>query len=196
MPSDPLLVLTRIVQVLTTLEIPYLVGGSLASSAYGIPRATQDVDLVADLGDEHIGPLVAALREEFYVEESHVREAIEQGTSFNLIHLATMYKADVFLRHRVPWAAEEFARRRLAPIEADTSPVYLASPEDTILHKLHWFRLGGDASDRQWNDVLGVLKVQAQGLDLAYLRRQAGELEVSDLLDDALAEARTEELQT
>ena len=108
--------------------------------------------------------------------------------SFNVIHLATAYKADVFIPKRSRWAAAEMSRRRLESLNTGDEPMnlYLCSPEDTILHKLDWYRLGGGVSDRQWGDVLGVLKVQGQALDFSYVRHWAGELGLIGLLERAL----------
>jgi hypothetical protein len=184
-------VAARVARVLEELHVAYLVGGSLASSTYGIPRSTQDVDLVADLRQQHIVPLLSALETEFYIDADRVREAIRDRTSFNVIHLGTMYKADIFVVQSAPWSREELARRRAERVGADEDAIslYFCSPEDTILHKLDWYRAGGRVSDRQWNDVLGVLKVQAKTLDLAYLRRWAADLGLTDLLEQALHDA-------
>jgi hypothetical protein len=189
--SDPTLVVARVVQALEAVNATYWVGGSLASSSYGIPRATQDVDLVADLRSEQAAPFVAALADEFYVDAESVADAIRRRASFNVVHLATMYKADVFIMQASPWARIEAGRRRLESLsgEDETVRVYLSSPEDVILHKLEWYRLGGGVSDRQWGDVLGVLKVQGEALDFGYLRQWAGELGLTELLAAALRDA-------
>lgn len=191
MASDPTLVVARVVQALEAVNATYWVGGSLASSSYGIPRATQDVDLVADLRSEQAAPFVAALADEFYVDAESVADAIRRRASFNVVHLATMYKADVFIMQASPWARIEAGRRRLESLsgEDETVRVYLSSPEDVILHKLEWYRLGGGVSDRQWGDVLGVLKVQGEALDFGYLRQWAGELGLTELLAAALRDA-------
>ena len=188
---DAVIVLQKVVQAFDALGIVYLVGGSMASAVYGEFRATQDVDLVAGVREEHVVSLVAALSAEFYVDADLIRQAIEQESSFNLIHLATMFKADVFIRKRGAWTDEEFARRRRIEYPSDevSASVYVASPEDTVLQKLLWYHLGGGVSDRQWNDVQGVLKVQAGALDENYLRHWAAYLNLTDLLNDALMDA-------
>jgi hypothetical protein len=191
MLSDPVLAVASVVRALEGLHVPYQVGGSLASSIYGIPRATQDVDLVAQLRREHVAPLVAALGTEFYADAEMIVDAIQHRSSFNVIHLPTNYKVDIFLLQPGAWGREEMARRRAEQIGEgdDTVTLYFSSPEDTILHKLEWFRAGGGVSDRQWGDVLGVLKVQGNGLDFAYLRRWAAELGLTELLSRALIDA-------
>ncbi len=152
---------------------------------------TQDVDLVADLREEHIGALVDALQDEFYVDAEMIRDAIQRRTPFNVIHLEEAFKIDVFLVLRAPWAQLQMARRRPISINPDdpSETLYFSSPEDIILHKLDWYRQGGGVSDRQWNDVLGVLKVQAAGLEAEYLRHWASELALTDLLDRAVHQA-------
>jgi hypothetical protein len=184
MLGDPLLVAGAIARVLDELGVRYVVGGSVASSVYGIPRATQDVDLVADLAGKHVKPFVSALTAEFYVDEDMIRDALARGASFNVVHLATMFKADIFSFVREPWMEEEMARGRVEtlPTDAGTMNIRFASPEDTLLHKLVWFRLGGEVSDRQWGDVLGIIKIQGDRLDAAYLAQWAVVLKVDDLL--------------
>ncbi|MCH8243695.1 MAG: hypothetical protein IH897_13955 [Planctomycetes bacterium] len=120
-----------------------------------------------------------------------IRDAIRLLDSFNLIHLKTAFKVDVFLLARSDYAQAAFARRQLdTMVESEGARTfYFAAPEDVLLHKLYWFRLGGEVSERQWGDVLGVLRVQREALDDAYLRRWASELEVTDLLDRSKAEA-------
>jgi hypothetical protein len=193
--SDVTEVVTRkVVNVLDALGIPYLVGGSVASSIHGIPRLTRDVDLVAEIREEHAPALVAAWQDEFYVDEDLIREAVREEGSFNIIYLASMYKADVFVAKQDEWSRQVMARRRLEPLSANeqTPHVYVASPEDMILQKLLWYRMGGGVSDSQWNDIQNVLKVQAGALDYRYLRRWAGELGITDLLDEAFADAEFE----
>jgi hypothetical protein len=179
-----------VTQTLERLDIPYAVGGSLASSLHGVMRSTLDVDIVADMKLEHIQPLVDALSKEFYADDEMMRGAIEHHSSFNLIHYETAFKVDIFTRKTRAFDGMQLKRRRTSIIATDPDQsVYVTSPEDTILAKLEWYRMGGEVSDRQWRDILGVLKTRAGELDLAYLRKWAGELKVSDLLERALKEA-------
>jgi hypothetical protein len=173
------------------LQVPYYIGGSIASSAYGIARATLDVDIVANLRIHHVQPLVNILEAGYYLDEAVIIEAIRRHSSFNLIHLETMLKVDVFISKSEPYHREIFQRIRQDSLDEDLPNLkfYLASPEDVILSKLDWFRLGGKTSERQWNDILGVLKVQKELLDLFYLKKWAVALGISDLLEKALSEA-------
>ena len=184
MLAEPILVVARVAQAFDALGVSYLVGGSLASSVYGIPRATQDVDLVADLKEPDAERLVQMLTTDFYVDADMIRDAIGRRASFNVIHLATMFKADVFVLKRDAWSREEMSRAREERLEGPQGPVTIrfASPEDTLLHKLVWYKLGNEISDRQWSDILGILKVQGSLLDGAYLDRWAPLLDVASLL--------------
>ena len=152
-----------------------------------MPRQTRDADLVVELPAGAVADLVCRLRGEFYVDEDVAREAVARRAGFNVIHLATGFKVDLFVRAGSPFDLSEFARSQpqlLVPEE--DRRVLVKSPEDTILRKLDWYRRGGGVSDRQWSDALGVARVQRGRLDLGYLRRWAHELGVDDLLDRVL----------
>lgn len=182
----------HVVATLERLGIPYLVGGSLASSLHGIPRATQDVDVVVRLTQRDVAGLVAALRGAFYLDEAAIREAIEQRAWFNLIHLGTLLKVDVFVAKEDEASRAQMKRRQRYVIEGEPGgELVVASAEDVVAHKLYWYRLGDGVSDRQWSDALGVLRVTGPRLDLEYLRRASVRLGVEDLLDRVLEEART-----
>jgi hypothetical protein len=189
--ADALAVTLTVARVLENLEIPYLLGGSLASSLHGVPRSTVDADLVVDLGTRHIRPLVEALSASFYIDEERVADAIRRRVSFNIIHLATATKVDLFVLRADPFARMEMERRqRITLTGMGGGELSVATAEDTILQKLAWFRLGGGASERQWNDILGVLKVRRGKLDIPYLEHWAAELELGDLLHRALDESK------
>jgi hypothetical protein len=187
MLSEPVLVVAKLVQAFDALAIQYLVGGSLASSVYGVPRATQDVDLVADVKISDVDPLEQLLAGEFYVDADMMRDAIQREASFNVIHLATMFKADIFVMKGDAWSRQEMTRARAEQLEGPQGPITIrfASAEDTLLHKLVWYRLGNEISDRQWSDILGILKIQGDLLDAEYLDRWASQLKVADLLSRA-----------
>ncbi len=190
MLPEPVAVTLLVIEALDALGVPYLIGGSLASAVHGVARATADADLVADLRPEHAQPLAQALEGAFYVDVEAIHDAIRRRSSFNVIHLETMFKVDVFVRKSRPFDQAQFERRVAQVIATEPErAAYVASAEDIVLTKLEWFRIGGEVSERQWRDVLGVLKVQGERLDRDYLRRWATALEVSDLLERALSEA-------
>lgn len=190
MQSETARITLLVTQALDQIGIHYAVGGSLASSLHGVMRSTLDVDIVADMKWKHIQPLVASLSKEFYADDEMMRDAIERHSSFNLIHYETAFKVDIFIRKPRAFDRQQLERRKTSVIATEPErSIYVTSPEDTVLAKLEWYRLGGEVSDRQWRDVLGVLKVRAGELDLDYLRKWAGELTVSDLLEQALKEA-------
>lgn len=187
MTSEPILVVVKLARVLDDLGIAYLVGGSLASSVYGTPRATQDVDVVADIAMSQVDSLARALATSFHVDAAMIREAVRERGSFNALYLPTMFKADVFVVRGDPWSREELKRARLEEIETSEGRVRIrfATPEDTLIHKLYWYRLGNETSERQWSDVMGMLKIQGDSMDRAYLDHWATEMGVSDLLTRA-----------
>lgn len=187
MLPEQIAVTALVTDALEVLDVPYAIGGSFASALHGVMRATMDVDLVADLRREHVTSLVRALGEAFYANVAMMYEAIELRRSFNLIHLASMFKVDVFVARSRGLDRAQLARRQLHLLsEQPECRAYVASAEDTVLAKLEWYRLGGEASSRQWSDALGVLQVQGGRLDLAYMRHMATELGVRDLLERAL----------
>ncbi|HAE58080.1 MAG TPA: hypothetical protein DCG54_00860 [Anaerolineae bacterium] len=190
MQNEPVEVTLKVTGIFERLGVPYLIGGSLASTLYGMVRTTQDSDIVAEMRIEHLQPFVSALQNEFYVDDEMIAEAIQQNSSFNIIHRESFFKVDVFIPRPRPYLQSQLARaqKQTFTFETEVSAKF-ASPEDTVLSKLEWYRLGGEVSDRQWRDILGVLKTRAGELDLAYLRQWAKELKVNDLLERVLKEA-------
>ncbi|MCP4657936.1 MAG: hypothetical protein GY856_21215 [bacterium] len=188
--DEALVTVLDLVDVFEEMKIPYHVGGSLASSVHGVPRQTHDLDLVTDLPMAAAAILVLRLQDRFYLDAEMIRRAIRRRSSFNLIHLATGLKIDVFIHGRGAFDRMEF--RRHAPqrlLEDPPRDLVVKSAEDIVLRKLEWYRLGSEASDRQWNDILGVIRTQADQLDRDYLRQWASELSVADLLERALMAA-------
>jgi hypothetical protein len=190
MQNEPIEVTLKVTNIFEKLGVPYLIGGSLASTLYGMVRTTQDSDIVAEMRLEHVKPFVSALQAEFYIDDEMIVESIQRNSSFNIIHREAMFKVDVFIPRPRPFLQSQLARalRQDFTFESEVSARF-ASPEDTILSKLEWYRMGGEVSDRQWRDILGVMKTRADDLDLAYLQKWARELRVSDLLKRALKES-------
>ena len=180
------------VKTLEQLNVPYYIGGSIASSVYGISRATMDIDLVSELKSDHVKFLIQALKKDYFIDENMILDAIKNKSSFNLIHLETMIKIDVFISKERKFDKISFKRRKQDKISEgpDSIQVFLRSAEDTILSKLEWYKSGGSVSERQWNDILGIIKVQGELLDKDYLRQWAKELGVNDLLEKALKEGK------
>ena len=183
---DIISALEPVIRAFEGLGIEYYISGSLASSAYGIARVTLDVDLVANLKLLNVDSLVKSLRAEYYINENMINNAIGNTSSFNLIHLETMIKIDIFILKDTPFNQSAFSRKRLDTIDEEGSnKFFLAAPEDIILIKLEWYRKGGAVSQQQWLDILGVLKVQKDSLDTNYLRYWASQMNVTDMLEHA-----------
>jgi hypothetical protein len=190
MQGDSIRVMLLVTHVLEKMGVPYAVGGSLSSSVHGVMRSTLDVDIVADLQLEHIHPFIAAISPFFYTDDEMMQDAIEYHSSFNLIHYETAFKVDIFIPKDRTFDRLQLERRIAAIVATDPEQsVYVTSPEDILLSKLEWYRMGDEVSDRQWRDILGVVKTKSDQLDLTYLRRWAKELAVEDLLERALQEA-------
>lgn len=176
---------------LDQLGIPFVIGGSYASSVHGIGRQTQDLDLIAAILPQHAAKLAASLRDSFYVDEVAIQDAIRQGRPFNVIHFATAFKIDIFPASAHLLGAQQIERRQMSEAAILGPPpacLPVISAEDAILVKLRWYRDGGEISGRQWNDVRNIVSVQKARLDRGYLAEWAARLGVSDLLERLLSE--------
>jgi hypothetical protein len=174
---------------LARLGIRYVIGGSFASSVHGEPRSTNDVDMVADLRESDVDALLDTIGAECYVSRDAVAEAVEIGGSFNIIHIPTAVKVDVFIAGTDAFDRERLQRRIPVSFTSDSEQfaLFVDTAEDTILRKLEWYRRGGETSERQWRDVAGIVNAQSSELDRAYLREWAAKLGVADLVERALA---------
>lgn len=192
MMDDALMEATaRVIDVLESLGAPYLIGGSLASAMHGVARTTLDSDLVVDLQPEHVAAFIKQLQDEFYLSPPAIVDAVASRSSFNVIHLSSAHKVDIFLAKDRPFDRSQFARAiRQALDENGQRTAYFASPEDTILAKLERYRLGGEQSERQWQDLLGVVAVQGERLDWQYMREMAATLALGDLLERLAEQSR------
>ncbi len=190
MADEAIEALLLVVAALEKLDVKYVVGGSYASSAHGDARSTNDIDILAAISVNQARALAAELKDKFYADELAIEHAVKAKQHFNVIDTDTMFKVDIFPSKRTEFEKQELERRQIAIIDPDRkATAFVATAEDTILAKLAWYRLGGEVSDQQWRDILGVLKRQRNRLDFEYLRRWADDLKVSDLLIEAFADA-------
>jgi len=189
-PGGPIDLALQIAALLDSLAIPYVLGGSLASSLVGEPRTTLDLDFAIRLRSEDVAPLLAALGTEYYVSSEAVQSAVARTASFNIVKLDSVEKVDLFVLGDGLLDRRQLARRqRLVVSESPRRELWVGSPEDQVLRKLDWYRAGGGVSDRQWRDVLGILAVQAARLDRADLESAAADLGLAELLARAFQEA-------
>lgn len=191
MVEDPIWLARQLAMILDELGISYYVGGSVASSLQGEVRYTEDLDLVVNIQPTQIQPLISAMAGQFYISEVAVEDAISGRTSsFNVIHLETTEKADIFVMRDDEFSRSKMARRLLhvADVDFDKS-FYVCTPEDTVLQKLVWFRMTARESQKQWRDILGVLKLQGESLDFGYMWQWAQSLGLLSELETALTEA-------
>lgn len=187
-------VLQPIIQALDDLKIPYYLSGSVASSVYGIPRTTLDIDLVTSLNEVSIEKFVERIKSNFFVDKEMILDAIKTNSSFNIIHLDSMIKVDLFILKKNRYSLTAFDRKRIEKLTLDDNSIEISicSSEDIILNKLIWFKEGNMTSERQWLDILGVLKIQFNSLDKDYLKFWAKELQIDDLLKKAFTESGIE----
>ncbi|MBN1605040.1 MAG: nucleotidyl transferase AbiEii/AbiGii toxin family protein [Polyangiaceae bacterium] len=188
-PPDVIDVALRVAQAIESAGGSYFVGGSLASSLQGEPRTTNDIDIVLELPFGRISELVRSLGSDFEVDRDMLKDALLHGGSCNIFHLPTVMKIDLFAIGPTPYDEVEFARRRAVAVRPGGAMLVVKSPEDTVLRKLLWYRAGGGVSDRQWRDVLEVLRVSGDGLDRGYLGDWADRLGITALLTRAVSES-------
>jgi len=175
--------LSAVLTAIEDLGLRYHLGGSYSSTIHGVPRQTLDADIVVDLPASLVSSLAERLRSRFYVDEERMRHAVERKTSVNAIDLTSGFKIDLFIKGDGEFDELELRRSVMAELpEPGGRRVPVKSAEDIVLRKLQWFKEGGEVSDRQWNDVLGILRVQGDRLDAAYLDTWAVDLGVEELL--------------
>lgn len=184
---EPVAVTLLVIDAINQQNIPYVIVGSLASTQHGLARSTLDSDLLVKIELSQVPALISQLQDTFYADEMMAINAINNKSSFNVIHLETMFKVDLFVAHEDLFDQAQLDRRRpRAVAKGLDQEIYILSAEDTILSKLKWYRLGGEQSEQQWRDVIGVYKVQREQLDFQYLHKMAVQLQVGDLLERIL----------
>lgn len=181
--------ISLLIKVFDDLKVEYLIGGSVASSLYGIARTTLDADIVAKISVDKIKDLEHSLNKEYYIDPDMILDAIKRKSSFNLIHLATMIKIDIFTFQDTEYQNEAFQRKKLDSFPEEKGKFFFGSPEDTVINKLDWYKQGNMVSERQWSDIIGILKVQHKLLDFNYLKKWTGLLNLNDLLLKAFRDA-------
>jgi hypothetical protein len=182
-PVDPLATAALVAGLLEALGIPYVIGGSVASSVLGEPRSTLDLDLMIDADEGRVRALVETLRAEFYVDLDDAIAAVRGPSSFNAIRYDSVMKVAFFIAE--PLGCRQIQRRRGIRVRPDLPTLYFYAVEDLNLRKLLWFKIGGGVSDRQWRDVVSLLKVAGNDLDHRYLSTAAADEGVADLLSRA-----------
>ncbi len=187
-PQD-IAVLEKLTDILDELNIAYVIGGSFASSAYGAVRFTQDADITVEPFGQKNDKFFEAIKEVFYISKEAMSQALQNRTSFNIIHLTTAFKIDIFIQKDNEFQSQMLSHGRKLPLGKTAKKVSFVSPEDIILLKLDWFKQSGGNSERQWSDVLGVLASQKDSLDFDYLKTWAKKLGLNELLQKTIAES-------
>lgn len=185
--SDPIDVALAVAAALEAVGGEYFVGGSIASSLQGEPRATNDVDFVVSLPIGKVAALRDALGDAFEVDEAMLRDALLHASTANAFYLPLVTKIDFFGRGYEPYDEMEFSRRRAVVVRPNGERLVVKAPEDTILRKLLWFRAGGEVSEKQWRDITSVLRISGHAMDASYLSDWARRLGVEELLARARA---------
>lgn len=185
---DPIATAIAVARIFDTLGILHTIGGSIAASFAGEPRSTIDIDFVAAIDEAQVPGLVDALALDFYVDADALRRAVRSRGNTNLIEQRTQLKVDLFVAGGTPLDEQQLRRRQEVRLDGDRR-IYVHPPEDILLQKLRWYRMGGESSDRQWRDILGIIRVQGPRLDRDYLVQNGPALGVTTLLTRALDEA-------
>jgi hypothetical protein len=185
--QDSIALASELHQLFESINIPYFVSGGVASSIHGEARSTRDLDLVVSVQGASVDLLVQTLEVAGFYCPAGAVEDLKLGRErmLNITHTETIANADLYLMDNSPFAVSQMSRRRLLDVEG-MPQFWVASPEDTILQKLRWGR--GSQSEKQWRDVLGILKLQETGLDYGYLTEWAEYLGLVDTFSQALTE--------
>lgn len=182
--------LVPLVDAFETYNVDYYIGGSVATIAHGVPRTTLDVDVIAEIYPHQVHVLVKTLQHDFYIQATDIHDAIIQRSSFNIIHFTSMIKIDIFLAPNRAFDRSKAQRAHDIQLTTNNSRLFhITSCEDIVLQKLEWYMLGAQISERQWHDIQGVLKIQGTSLNFPHMRHWAAQLNISELLEQALLDA-------
>jgi hypothetical protein len=177
--------LTKVAETLTKLRVPYAVVGSIASSMYGEPRNTNDIDIVLDLQPDHVLPFCEEFPSpEFYLSRTAVESAVTKRFQFNIIHPGSGFKIDCILAGSDAFDANQLSRAINLSLEKDSSAIRFATAEDVILKKMEYFRLG--QSEKHARDILGILREQGDRIDREYIRQWAETMGLSEIWEAIL----------
>jgi hypothetical protein len=179
----------RVAAALESIGCEYFIGGSLASSLQGEPRATNDIDLVVAMMPHRVRAFAEQLGPDFEVDQDMLRDALTRGSCANIFYLPMVTKIDIFALGPSRYDEVEFNRRRKVRVRASGEELFIKAPEDTVLRKMLWYREGGEVSSKQWRDVVEVLRISGAEINQQYLTMWAEKLRVDDLLTRAQAEA-------
>ncbi len=185
--SDPLDIALLVARALEAVGAEYFVGGSVASSLQGDPRSTNDIDFVVSLPLGRVAALCTELGSDFEIDPEQLRDAVRRASSANAFYLPHITKIDFFGRGYEPYDEAEFSRRLRRQVRTSGETLIIKAPEDTVLRKLLWYRAGGEVSDKQWRDIVSVLRVSRDQIDRAYLETWAARLGIAALLERATA---------
>jgi len=183
-------ILAEIIGTFERLDIPYVVGGSFASSVWGHPRQTRDIDVNLWLEHGHVERLVTSFQADYLISDAEIERTLhesEEYRSFQILHIETLFKVDAFVPHHSRFAESVLAGARRVQIVPGLEANCM-SPEDVIIHKLRWFELGNRVSDRQWNDIVQVLDIQREQLKIDYLLKWSDHFGLKDLFLEAMRE--------
>jgi len=194
MDGDIFTALRPVLDFLERKRLPHYIGGSLASSSWGRPRSTNDADVVVQMDETHVAELLQEFSGDYYVSQSAANAAVRNHSCFNLVHFATSLKVDIFVMKDRDFDRVSMQRvvRRMLGHGSDEFEACIASAEDVVLNKIMWYDKGNRVSERQWLDIVSVLKVRFEHLDFEYLRKWATDLKVAELLQDAFKDAGVE----
>jgi len=171
-------VFAEVIEILEKLKIPYMIGGSVASIAYGEPRLTLDMDVVVDIGLQQVGSFAGSFGPEYYVSLESIQDAIRNRSHFNIIQSEVGVKVDFYVLNQDTFSQEEFKRKGRQAFDENRTAVF-ATPEDTIIKKLEWHKMG--ESQKHLEDIRGILKISSNKLDVKYIDKWSLKLEVFDI---------------